>query len=120
MATFTKILLSGCTGGRPIKVAASGSTGTTIHTTQASSGVTDEVWLYATNTSASTVTLTIEYGGTSNPDDQIIVGVPSKSGLSLVLPGLVLTGDGTTGRTIRAFAGTTNVINLIGYINRIA
>lgn len=120
MATFTKILLSGSTGGRPIKVAASGSTGTTIHTTQASSGVTDEVWLYATNTSAVAVTLTVEYGGTSNPDDQIIVSIPSKSGLSLVLPGLVLTGDGTTGRTIRAFAVSANVINIVGYVNRIS
>ena len=120
MATFTKILLSGSTGGRPIKVAASGSTGTTIHTTQASSGVTDEVWLYANNTSASSVELTIEYGGTTNPDDRIIVSIPSKSGLSLVLPGLVLTGDDTTGRTIRAFASTANVINVVGYINRIS
>lgn len=120
MATFTKILLSGSTGGRPIKVAASGSTGTTIHTTQASSGVTDEVWLYATNTSTALVELTIEYGGTTNPDDRIIVGIPSKSGLSLVLPGLVLTGDGTTGRTIRAFAGTANNVNIVGYVNRIA
>lgn len=120
MATFTKILLSGSTGGRPIKVAASGSTGTTIHTTQASSGVTDEVWLYANNTSAATVEMTIEYGGTSNPDDRIIVNIPAKSGLSLVLPGIILTGDGTSGRTIRAFAGTANVINIVGYINRIS
>lgn len=82
--------------------------------------MTDEVWLYANNTSAATVELTIEFGGTSNPDDRIIVGVPSKSGLSLILPGLILTGDGTTGRTIRAFAGSSNVINLVGYINRIA
>jgi hypothetical protein len=120
MATFTKILLSGSTGGRPIKVAASGTPGTTIHTTQASSGVIDEVWLYAINTSATLVTLTIEMGGTTSPDDQIIVGIPSKSGLSLILPGCILTGDGSTGRTIRAFAGTSNVVNLIGYINRIS
>lgn len=120
MATFTKILLSGSTGGRPIKVAASGSTGTTIHTTQASSGVTDEVWLYANNTSTSQVTLTLEYGGTTNPDDRIIVAIPSKSGLSLLLPGLVLTGDGTTGRTVRIFADTANVVNIVGYINRIS
>jgi hypothetical protein len=120
MATFTKILLSGSTGGRPIKVAASGSTGTTIHTTQASSGVTDEVWLYANNTSVNTVSLTIELGGTSNPDDRIVIGIPAQSGLSVILPGLVLTGDGSTGRTIRAFAATANVINLVGYINRIS
>ena len=42
-----------------------------------------------------------------------------KSGLSILLPGLVLTGDGSVGRNIRAFAGTTNVINIVGYVNRI-
>jgi hypothetical protein len=120
MATFTKILLSGSTGGRPIKVAASGTPGTTIHTTQASSGVIDEVWLYATNTSASAVNLTIELGGTTSPDDQIIVGIPSKSGLTLILPGCVLTGDGSSGRTIRAFGGSANNINIVGYVNRIS
>jgi hypothetical protein len=120
MATFTKILLSGSTGGRPIKVAASGTPGTTIHTTQASSGVIDEVWLYATNTSTATVELTIEFGGTNSPDDRIIVGIPSKSGLSIILPGCVLTGDGSIGRIIKAFAGSSNNINIIGYVNRIS
>jgi len=120
MATFTKILLSGSTGGRPIKVAASGTPGTTIHTTQASSGVIDEVWLYATNTSATSIELTIEMGGTTNADDRIIVGIPAKSGLSLVLPGCVLTGDGASGRTIRAFGGSANNINIVGYVNRIS
>jgi len=120
MATFTKILLSGSTGGRPIKVAASGTPGTTIHTTQASSGVIDEVWLYATNTSTASVNLTVELGGATSPDDQIIVAIPAKSGLSLVLPGCVLSGDGSSGRVLRAFAGTSNVVNLIGYINRIS
>lgn len=119
MATFTKILLSGSTGGRPIKVAASGTPGTTIHTTQASSGVIDEVWLYATNTSAALVELTIEFGSTSSPDDLIVVGIPTKSGLSLVIPGLVLTGDGAAARTIRAFAGSSNVVNIVGFVNRI-
>lgn len=120
MATFTKILLSGSTGGRPIKVAASGTPGTTIHTTQASSGVIDEVWLYANNTSAGSIELTIEMGGTTSPDDRIVVSIPTKAGLSLILPGCVLTGDGSNGRVIRAFASSANVINLVGYINRIS
>ena len=120
MATFTKILLSGSTGGRPIKVAASGTPGTTIHTTQASSGVVDEIWLYATNTSSSAVNLTIELGGTTSPDDQIILAIPSKSGLTLVLPGCILTGDGTSGRILRAFGGSSNNVNIVGYVNRIS
>lgn len=120
MATFTKILLSGSTGGRPIKVAASGTPGTTIHTTQASSGVVDEIWLYATNTSVSVVNLTIELGGTTAPDDNIVLAVPAKSGLTLVLPGCVLTGDGSNGRVLRAFGGSANNVNIVGYVNRIS
>jgi hypothetical protein len=120
MATFTKVLLSGSTGGQPIKVVATASTGTLIHTTGTSTSTIDEVWLYANNTSASQVNLTIEYGGTTSPDNQIVVAIPSASGLSILLPGLVLTGDGSVGRNIRAFAGTTNVINIVGYVNRIS
>ena len=120
MATFTKVLLSGSTGGQPIKVVATASTGTLIHTTGTSTSTIDEVWLYANNTSASQVNLTIEYGGTTSPDNQIITAIPSGSGLSILLPGLVLTGDGSVGRNVRAFAGTTNVINIVGYVNRIS
>jgi hypothetical protein len=120
MATYTKVLLSSSTGGQPIKVVATATAGTLIHTTGTSSSTIDEVWLYANNTSASSVNLTIEYGGVTNPDNQILVAIPSGSGLSILLPGLILTGDGSTGRNIRAFAGTTNVINIVGYVNRIS
>jgi hypothetical protein len=47
MATFSKQLLSGSTDGRGIKVAATASSGTTIHTASSTSTVTDEIWLYA-------------------------------------------------------------------------
>lgn len=120
MATFTKVNLSGSTQGRPILVAATASTGTTIHATGTSSSIIDEVWLYATNTSASAVTLTVEYGGTTNPNDRIILNIPATSGLTLVVPGLILTGTGSAANTVRAFAGTTNVITVSGYINRIS
>lgn len=120
MATYTKVLLSGSTGGQPIKVAATSSAGTLIHTTGTSSTNIDEIWLYCNNTSASAVNLTIEYGGTTSPDNQILVSIPSGSGLSILVPGLVLTGDGSTGRSVRAFAGSANVINIVGYVNRIS
>lgn len=120
MATFTKVLLSGSTGGQPIKVTQTATAGTLIHTTTSSSSTIDEVWIYANNTSASQVNLTIEYGGTTAPDNQIITAIPSGSGLSIVIAGSVLTGDGSTGRSIRAFAGSANVINIIGYVNRIS
>jgi len=120
MATFTKVNLSGSTQGRQIKVVATASSGTTIHATGTSSTVIDEVWLYAYNSSSSAVTLTIQYGSTSTPDDDIKLSIPATSGLTLVVPGLVLTGTGSAANTVRAYAGTANVVMVSGYVNRIS
>lgn len=120
MATFSKQLLSGSTQGKAIKVAATASTGTTIHATGTSSSIIDEVWLYAYNSSASAVTLTIQYGGTTSVDNDIKLSIPATSGLTLVVPGLILTGTGSAANTVYAYAGTTNVITISGYVNRIS
>jgi hypothetical protein len=120
MATFSKVKLSGSTNGRGILVAATTSTGTTIHATGTSSTVLDEVWLYAYNSDTAAVTLTIEFGGTTAPNDNIKLSIPANSGLTLVVPGLILSGTGSAASTITAFAGTTNKIVITGYINRIA
>lgn len=119
MATFSKVLLSGSTQGKAIKVAATASTGTTIHATGTSSSIIDEVWLYAYNSSASAVVLTIQYGGTTAVDNDIKLSIPPTSGLTLVVPGLTLTGTGSAANTVYAYAGTTNVITINGYVNRI-
>jgi len=47
MATFSKIILSGSTDGRGIKVAATASSGTLIHTGSSTATTIDEIWLYA-------------------------------------------------------------------------
>jgi hypothetical protein len=120
MANFTKLHLSGSTGGRPIKVAATATAGTTIHTTETSSSNLDEIWLYANNTDTTNRKLTIEFGGVSSPDDLIEIPIPAESGLVLIIPGLLLAGDGTSARVVRAFAATANVINITGYVNRIS
>jgi len=120
MAQFTKTLLSGSTQGRGIKVVATASSGTTIHTTGTSSTTVDEVWLYAYNSDTSPRLLTIQFGNTTSPDDDIKVTIPAQSGLVLVVPGLTLTGTGSAGNVVRAFAATANVITIHGYVNRIA
>jgi len=119
MATFSKVLLSGSTQGKAIKVVQTASTGTTIHATGTSSSIIDEVWLYAYNSSASAVVLTIQYGGTTAVDNDIKLSIPPTSGLTLVVPGLTLTGTGSAANTVYAYAGTTNVITISGYVNRI-
>jgi hypothetical protein len=119
MAIFSKQILSGSTNGAPIKVVATASTGTTIHATGTSASTLDEVWIYAYNSSSSTVVLTIQYGGTTTPDNDIRVSVPAQSGLTLVVPGLILRGTGSAATTIFAYAASANVITLSGYVNRI-
>ena len=119
MATFAKQTLSGSTDGKGILVAATATAGTTIHTGSSTATVIDEVWLYAVNTSASNVKLTVEYGGTTAPNDNIEFTVPAESGLYLIVPALLIKGNATP-LVIRAFAATTNVIVIHGYINRIS
>jgi len=112
-ATFSKLVLSGSTNGKQIKVAATATAGTTIHTAHATA--LDEIWIYAVNSSASSVKLTIEYGEATAPDGNIEVTVLPEAGLVTIIPGLILTNS----LVVKAFAGTTNVIMLSGYVNRI-
>lgn len=107
---ISKQYLSASNNGQPISVTNITSPGTIIHSAHATA--IDEVWLWAANTSAATVMLTIEFGGTG-VSDQISVGIPSKAGLVLVAPGLPATNN-----TIRAFAASG--INIIGYVNRLS
>lgn len=120
MATFTKTALSGSTQGKAIKVVATASTGTTIHATGTSASILDEVWLYAYNSNTAYVVLTIQFGGTATPDNDIKITIPPQSGLTLVSPGLILSGTGAAANTIYAYADTTNVITISGYVNRIS
>ena len=120
MATYSKELLSGSTQGKAIKVVATASTGTTIHATGTSATVEDEIWLYAYNSSASSVVLTLQYGGTTAVDNDIKLTIPATSGLTLLVPGLILTGTGAAANTVYAYAATANVVTINGYVNRIA
>ena len=113
--SVSKAKLSGSTNGRQIKVGATATPGTTIHTATSSANTLDEVWLWACNTSSSTVALTVELGGTTDPDDLIEVGIPAESGLVMVVPGIPMDG----GVVIRAFAATGDVINISGFVNQI-
>jgi len=118
MATYSKIALSGSTDGKLIKVAATATAGTTIHTGSSTATTFDEVWLYAVNSDTTDRKLTIEFGGVSSPDDLIEQTITAESGLLLVVPGLVIKGNATA-LVVRAFAATANVVMIGGYVNRI-
>ena len=115
MATMSKVILTGSDDGRGIEVAATGTAGTLIHTAVAGTSDIDEIWLYAVNSSTGAIKLTLEWGDVTVSDDLIEVTIPAESGLVLVAPGLLLQDT----RVVRAFAGTTNTINIHGYVNRI-
>jgi len=117
MATFTKTLLSGSTNGKAIKVVATAIAGTTIHTAVSGTASIDEIWLYAHNSSASTVKLTLEWGEATAPDGNIEINIGAEgTGLVLVSPGILLQNS----LVVKAFAATANVITLTGYVNRIS
>jgi len=115
MATYAKQLLSGSTNGKGILVVATASAGTTIHTAVSGTSDLDELWVYAVNSSDTDVKLTLEWGEATAPDGNIEQTVPAESGLMLLAPGLLLQNS----LVLKAFAGTTNVIVIHGYANRI-
>ena len=110
---FSKVKLSGGTDGRNIKVAATSTPGTTSHTAHATA--LDEIWLYAVNSDTTDRKLSIEFGGTTSPDDLIELTVAAESGLILVVPGLILTNS----VVVKAFAASANLVLINGFVNRI-
>jgi len=115
MATYSKVLLSGGTNGKQIKVAATATAGTTIHTAVSGTSNLDEIWLYAVNSSASQVKLTIEWGEATAPDGNIEITLAPEDGYALIVPGILLQNS----LVVKAFASTANVILINGYVNRI-
>tara|TARA_R100001369_G_C3213454_1_gene148490 strand:- start:128 stop:487 length:360 start_codon:yes stop_codon:yes gene_type:complete len=117
MATYTKQLLSGSTNGKNMQVTGI-NTGASIliHTAVAGTTDLDEIWLYATNTSAAENLLSIEFGAAGSDANFVYLTVPVQgTGLSLLIPGLLL----QNGMVVKAYAATANTININGFVNRI-
>lgn len=118
MASYSRLLLSGSTDGQPIKVAATGTPGTTLHTAITGSTGFDEVYLWVTNTDSSPVNLSLEWGGTTDPDNLACkaVAVPANSAPIPVMTGQVL----NNAKVVKAFASSANKLLFTGYVNRIS
>lgn len=114
-ADYTKVQLSGGANGRNIKVAATGTPGTLIHTATAAASTLDEMFLDAINTSAVSVKVTVEFGGVTAPDDLIEFTVPPEDGPYSLVRGYPI----DNGVLVRAFAATGNVVTINGFVNRI-
>lgn len=117
MATAVKRKLSSSTDGMGIKVVATATAGTAIHTAVAgtTAGTFDEVWLYAYNSNATAVNLTVEFGDATAPDHNIYTTLTPQAGLVLIVPGLIL----QNGATVKAFASVANVVTISGFVNAI-
>lgn len=117
MATFSRVLLSGSTNGKPVKVVATATAGTTFHTAIAGTTSYDEIYAWVTNTDGSARTLTIEFGGVTDPDNLIVkaLSIPANSPPIPILTGQVL----QNGLVVAAFASAANVLLITGYVNRI-
>jgi hypothetical protein len=117
-SSISKEKLSGSTDGRGIKVVATATPGTTIHTAKAGTTTNefDEIWLWCYNGDTANREVTIEFGGVTVPDDNIKLTIPFKAGLLLVVPGLILQNSSV----VKAFGATTNVLVIQGFVNRIS
>jgi len=116
MATAVKRKLSGSTDGMGIKITQTATAGDLIHTAVAGTtdGTYDEIWLWAQNNHTADVELTIEFGS-ADTENNIKVTIPCKDGLYAIVPGLILQNS----KTVKAFAGSANVITVHGYVNSI-
>lgn len=130
--TFTVPVLSTATGAissQTGSATASPLAPTLIHNATASiSGGFgyDEVWIYASNSSANATTLTLLYGASQTASalysfSTQIITIPAQSGLVLITPGLILSSNASQSAysAIYAYASTPNVIAISGYVNRI-
>lgn len=120
-AEFTKVLLSGSTRGKPIKIGATATPGTVIHATGISATIIDEITIYAFNSDTVDRTLTVEFGGVTDPDDLIVklYNIPARVGRWIVVDAQPLVGTGAAASTVAAFASVTNVLTISGFVNRI-
>lgn len=120
MANATSLIpLSGSTQGQATKVVATSTPGTLLHTTGTSASIVDRVWLWAFNSDTVVRVLTIEMGGATAPDQNIVLPIPAQSGRVKVIDGEILLGNGSAGLTIKAFCPTANVVTVAGIILRV-
>ena len=119
MPNYTATTLSAATSGQLIKITATATPGTTIHTAttfDAPEGV-DEVYLWAGSTSASNVNLTLQVTGQGLEDRSINMQIPpAYSGPLPVLAGHRV----CDGVVVTATASVADRIVVWGHVNRIS
>lgn len=119
MAGITKTILSGSTDGKQILVTGTGTGATvTIHTADATA--TDYITLFANNAHSASVLLTIEWGGTTDPNDIIEVTLPKVGVEGDGERAIVIRKPLTNSLVVKAFASVANVVKISGDVNRVS
>ncbi len=114
------LVLSGSTHGQPIVVAATviGS-GTTIHTatSETADGSFDEIYLWVTNADTAARTITIGWGGTTDPNNLVVdaLTIPPNLAPLMIVAGLRL----RNALVVRAAASSASVLLISGFANRV-
>ncbi len=119
MGTYSKIVLSGSTDGRPIIITATApSTANLIHTcVTGSADSIDEVWIYAQPQVTTALLFSLSLGPTTvTARIRHTITADDKKGLVLVAPGLVGRASGVWG----AWVTTTSIVEVWGFVNRYA
>jgi hypothetical protein len=117
--TFTALTLSAATNGRPIKIVATSTPGTTIHTATDSDRPDgcDEVWLWAGSTASVGVNGTLQIGQSGDDGSYVNFRVPP----AYVGPIAILAGHRVLdGLVITATASVAERINIWGNVNRVS
>lgn len=108
MATYAPVHGSGSTSGRMIKIAATATPGTALHTAVSGAADFDEIVISAMNSDTVPRLLTIELGGTTDPDDLIEMTIPAQDGLHIVVPKGSVRLNGSV--AVAAFAAAADVV----------
>lgn len=124
MATFSIIPFSASTDFKGIKITTTASAGDTLHTAQASATLQDHMTLAICNTDTVDRPYTVQFGGTTSPDDKITGMVPSgmtvtifeKKPIRNALLVKCFSGTITVGGV--ALTGAANVLVAHGWIQR--
>ena len=116
MAVYSKRLLSNSASGQQIKISATSALGAPLlHAAVSGTADLDEIWIWAQNSNSVGGKLTVEWGASQSPDDELEITIPPESGYVLVVPGLLLNNSAS----VRAFAASANLFMINGYVNRI-
>lgn len=113
----TLIKLSGSTDGKGVKVTGTGTGSTvTVHTAHATALDFVTLWAQNNDVDSETRTLTIEWGGTTDPDNLLVVSVPAKAGPVAICDRLPITNS----LVIKAFSDEANDVVIYGHVVRVS